>query len=417
METTTPPTEPNVETANKPGKKKWLIAIAAVCLLVAASAAAYVVLRPDKPQQTATQTQQPAATKTEKVWVVNYTDDTSKYAEIAYDGSAVKPIDDAYVPSPNSKYIAKVTKQGVEVAKASQPNNFKVVSELGSADSIAFAWYDSSDRLIVYTTTTTNKPADPQVEYIPQVDQTFYKVDVDGSHKVKLFDHHEVYGGAFTLGVSSARNELYWATAGEGGPMDRLNVSSLVDGSLKKKLTPTNLDSQPITFHGQYAYYPTQDGKLYRINLDTGKDSLLLNPLGDLAGLTDTFLTPTCYVGGSIESVNADAYNDGGLLFSTVSNKPHETTIQALDATTNTAKTLLTLKSVRQLSILGADAHKALFSRARTNICNAQGEKVETSNLYVLDRASGKVTNVDLQVEQQFFSGNAHLFERPVQSK
>jgi len=411
------PQEPSQPSKPK-NKKKLFLLLALLVLVLGGAAAAFFLTRGDTatPEETNTAVSQPAAEATPqptKLWVMNYVDKKAKNAEVSYDGAEVTPIKQSYTPSSSSKFIAHVTEKGVEVAPSNKPDAGVVVLAKASDESVAFKWYDDADKLIVWTQRVANKPSKPDRYYIPDVRQTFYAVNPDGTEKQKLFDKQTTYGAAFITGVSDKRNEFYWGVATEGGPEALLNVSSLDTGELKKNLDPKAFGSEEIVIVGDHTYYVTTDDTIRKINLDTYKDTLVANPLGDTVGTGITALTPTCSVGGSIESLTKVHDNPRELLFSTVTNKPHKSAIYTLDLETNKYTSLVSFDSVREISVLASTKEKMIFSRADAGLCNAKNEKSATSSVYIYDRTSNKNTEVDLDITSQYINAKVYFFAKP----
>lgn len=414
---------PEQEKPAKKSKKKIIIIALVIVLLGAGSAFAYYKFGKKSPatqtptEEVTEQQEQQKKVETQKVWLVNYYDGVKeKFVEVSYDGTIVTPVKTSYTPSPSNEYIAKVTKKGVEVAKATEPDNTTVVLKKGAGQSTDFAWFNDTDELIVYTTKIVNKPKNPNTYYIPDVRQTFYSAKPDSAEKTRLFEHQELYGSAFILGASLDRDEFYWATAGEGGPGALFNISSLSTGKVVKKLTPKANTSDDIVIRGDDIYYTATTDTIHAINLDDYKDSLVLSPLGKNAGLTDTLLTSKCYLGGKIPSIASDGASSQSILFSTATNKPHQSTIQSMNTSELKAEKLLTLSSVRQIKILASDNDNVLFARDDIAICNNKKELSKTTNLYLLNRSTGKIKEVELKVNDLSFGGSkpAYLFEKPI---
>ena len=267
--------------------------------------------------------------------------------------------------------------------------------------------------MIVSTKLIANKPAKPDQYYIPDVRQSFYKVNPDGSGKSKLFDQQTTYGSAFIIGASDKRQEFYWGVETEGGPAALLNVSSLETGKLVKKLNPKANDSGKITILGDNAYYISTADTIRNINLDTYKDTLVANPLGDTAGISTTALTATCSVGGSIESLIKVHDSADTLLFSTVTNKPHKSGIYQLNLKTKKYASLTGFDSVRQIKLLASTEEKVIFSRNDANICNAKNEKSAPGSISVFDQTTKKNTEVELDSSEKYINASVNFFAKP----
>lgn len=410
----TPPEE-----HNKPKSKKKIIILLVVLLLaIGLGAAAFFLLRSEPAVPTATNatTQESPAKpspKPTKLWLTSYYNKTDQFAEISYDGSEITSVKQPYTPAVSSKYIALVTDKGVEVASSSKPEETVLVLEKKAGESVDFAWYDDADELIVSTKLIANKPAKPDQYYIPDVRQSFYKVNPDGSGKSKLFDQQTTYGSAFIIGASDKRQEFYWGVETEGGPAALLNVSSLETGKLVKKLNPKANDSGKITILGDNAYYISTADTIRNINLDTYKDTLVANPLGDTAGISTTALTATCSVGGSIESLIKVHDSADTLLFSTVTNKPHKSGIYQLNLKTKKYASLTGFDSVRQIKLLASTEEKVIFSRNDANICNAKNEKSAPGSISVFDQTTKKNTEVELDSSEKYINASVNFFAKP----
>lgn len=411
----TPPEERN----QKPkSKRKIVILLVVLLVVIGAGVAAFFLLRSDPAVQstnnaaTEESSAKPAPAPT-KLWLTSYYNKTDQFAEISYDGSEVTSVKQPYTPSTSSKYIAKVTEKGVEVSTASKPEEGVVVLEKKSGESVDFVWFDDADELIVSTKRIANKPATPDQYYIPDVRQSFYKVKPDGSAKEKLFDQQTTYGSAFVMGASKERDEFYWGIETEGGPAALLNISSLETGKLIKKLSPKTYDSGRITIIGDDAYYIATADTVRKVNLDDYKDTLVANPLGDIAGATTTALTATCSVGGSIESMTKVGNSTDTLLFSTVTNKPHKSNIYQLDLKTKKYESLTGFDSVRQIKLLASTEDKVIFSRSDPNICNAKKEKSAPSTINVFDQTTDKNTEVDIDSDEKYINASVDFFAKP----
>lgn len=406
----------------KKSRKKIVIILVLVAVMLAAAVGIFAYFSQNnseepKPVEVTVnqQEEKPEEKPTEKVWIINYYDvDTTKVVELAYDGSSLANIETAYSASPSGKYVSKTTENGVEVAPYDDQDNFQVVFEKGVNDSVSLFWYPDDSKMIVSTSLVTNKPATPGEYYVPKNEQHFYTINPDGSDEQKLFDNTEVYGSSYVVGVNPEDDMFYWASSGEGGLNDALNKSKLSTGELIEKLKPV-LFSPNYLVDADSAYYISEGGSISKLDIASGDSSVLVTPIGELSGFDGEALTDNCNVGGSIDSMVYGNKQNTEVLFSTSTNKPHETKIQSLDTSTGEVKTLYTFDSVRQIKLLAADEGKVLFARERTNICNAQNEVVEVSDVYILDRASGEVVEAGIHLEQQGFGGSASLVERPIQ--
>lgn len=414
------PQQPPVEQPGKSkSKKKLLLLLALLILVVGGAAAAYFLTRNESTTQEVTSNEaqsqpavepKPAPTN---LWVMNYFDEKNRFVEISYDGAEVTSKKQAYEPSFSSKYTASVTKKGVEVAPSDKPQESVVVLAKKSGEEVDFFWYDDADKLIVSTQRIPNKPAKPNQYYIPDVRQSFYTVNPDGTEKKKLFDQQTTYGSAFIMGVSSERNEYYWGVSTEGGPAALLNISSLETGKLQKKLNPKTYDSGRIAIVGDDAYYISTADTIRKVNLDSYKDTLFANPLGENAGVSTTALTATCSVGGSIDSIAKVHDNPNEIVLSTATNKPHVSAIYKLNLGTKEYTSLTIFKSVRQILIQAATDDKVLFSRGDANLCNSKNEKNASTTMNVYDRASKKMTEVDMGSTGQYTNISAYFFAKP----
>lgn len=136
----------------------------------------------------------------------------------------------SYDVSPDGKYILRSTENSIDIAQASEPENFTKLIDTESKP--ITTWMEGGSFLYEVRVTLSGQ----EDSHYPEGEISLYESDIDGSASRLIYKETTRSGTIIILHADKEASVFYHATAGGGASyIEGLRKSSLADGSLEAK--------------------------------------------------------------------------------------------------------------------------------------------------------------------------------------